>query len=49
MNQLKSVSWKLFSDLATHFSEKFTHFRITQNGWLREIATDMSLRQCHLL
>lgn len=35
--------------LATNFSEKGSYFRIAQNSWLREISSDMPLRQRHLL
>src|SRR6266704_3501102 len=36
-------------DLATHLLEECPHLRVTQNGRLREIPSDMPLRQRHLL
>src|SRR5215472_12173810 len=38
-----------FLQLTTDFSQKFTYFRIAQNGGLREIPADMFLSQRYLL
>jgi hypothetical protein len=35
--------------LVTHLSKKCSYLRITQEGWLREIPSDMPLRQRYLL